>query len=114
METKIQEADYLWCGNREAVHPAHLHYVEGPAAPICHICPGTQGSAAGTVTELVTALEALVEAEDEPGVPSWLTHAPFMDGLGCCFCGAEWREPMIHIDCPIAAGEALLLRLKGG
>ena len=61
METKIQEADYLWCGNREAVHPAHLHYVEGPAAPICHICPGTQGSAAGTVTELVYALEALVE-----------------------------------------------------
>ena len=69
---------------------------------------------AAAYTELVTALKALLEDEDEPGVPSWLTHAPFMDGLGCCFCGAEWREPMIHIDCPIAAGEALLLRLKGG
>ena len=169
MATKIIDVTYRFCGQWKDTHEAHLIY-DGTTPT--DLCPGTEGSGASmvselvtalkalpalrlrldewthgireeraewlrtflvatqnaqalldrlksltkeesTVTELVTALKALLEDEDEPGVPSWLSHVPYMDGLGCCFCGAEWREPMIHIDCPIAAGEALLLRLKG-
>ena len=52
MATKIIDTTYRFCGKWQDTHEAHLFFGG-------YLCPGTEGSAAGTVSELVTALEAL-------------------------------------------------------
>ena len=56
MATKIIDTTYRFCGQWQDTHGAHLFGG--------YLCPGTEGSSASTVAELVTALEALIEEVD--------------------------------------------------
>ena len=80
MATEIIDTTYRFCGTWQDTHGAHLVFGG-------YLCPGTKGSAAGTVTELVTALEALL--------PHAVTYVHSMRGK-----------------LAIAAARDLLLRLK--
>src|SRR3990167_4092528 len=56
MATKIIDVTYRFCGQWKDTHEAHLIY-DGTTPT--DLCPGTEGSGASMVSELVTALKAL-------------------------------------------------------
>jgi len=69
MATKIIDATYRFCGKWQGTHEAHLFFGG-------YLCPGTEGSSASTVAELVTALEALIEEVDrDQRSDGWSTPA---------------------------------------
>ena len=73
MATKIIDVTYRFCGQWQDTHEAHLIY---HGTTPTDLCPGTEGSGASMVSELVTALKALVEEVDrDQRSDGWSTPA---------------------------------------
>ena len=101
MATKIIDTTYRFCGKWQDTHEAHLFFGG-------YLCPGTEGSSASTVAELVTALEAL----DYDAVLPYLRHAQecrfVVNFPARCSCGLN------AILFALGNARDLLARLKGG